>query len=139
MMMRWVFLFFNLLMGVGASSGSMLALNTGAREAAGIDSSMLVHSPFTSFLIPGLFLLLVLGCGNFLVGFLTLKKRPNVPYYQCLVGMLLFLWIIIQCVMIWDIVALHVIFFSVGVIQFGLGAWTIKKQRSPFPFSAHQN
>ncbi|WP_249274490.1 hypothetical protein [Candidatus Enterococcus clewellii] len=138
-MMRWVFLFFNLLMGFGAGSGSFLALNAGAREAVGINSSMLVHSPFTSFLIPGLFLLLVLSCGNFLVGFLTLKKLPDFPYYQCLVGAILFLWIMIQCVMIWDIVALHVIFFSVGVIQFALGLWTIRKQQVPFPFSAHQN
>ncbi|WP_321388849.1 hypothetical protein [uncultured Enterococcus sp.] len=139
MMMRWVFLFFNLLMGFGASSGSFLALNAGAREAVGIDSSMLVNSPFTSFLIPGLFLLLVLGGGNFLVGFLTLKKLPEFSYYQCLIGAILFSWIIIQCVMIWDIVVLHVIFFCVGVIQFALGIWTIRKQHSPFPFSAHQN
>lgn len=138
-MVRRLLLFFNSLMGIGAAAGSSLALIPSARESVGLENSMLVNSPFTSFLIPGLFLLLVLSIGNILVGFSTVKKIKDYPYFQCLIGLILCLWIIIQCVMIWSVVLLHVIFFVVGCIQFALGLWIIKQEKLSFPFSAHQN
>ncbi|MGC6769803.1 hypothetical protein [Enterococcus sp. LJL51] len=138
-MFYWVLIGLNCLMGLGAASGSFLALNAGAREAVGIDNSMLVNSPFTSFLIPGLFLLLVLSGGNILVGILSIKKLPEFPYYQAAIGCILCLWIVIQCIMLWEIVALHLIFFIIGFIQLLLGVVLIRKRHSPFPFIAHQN
>lgn len=137
--MRRICIALNVLMGLGAPAGSFLALSSGARAAVGIDTSMLVNSPFTTFLIPGLFLLVVLGLGNWTAGFLTLKKHESFAYYECLIGLILCLWLIIQCIMILDVVFLHVLFFSVGAAQFILGMILAAKQKQPFPFSANQN
>lgn len=128
----------NLFIGLGALSGGVLALSTNAHASFGIDSSLLVHSPFTTFLIPGLFLLFVLGFGNLFLAFYGVKSA-SFPYTSCLMGMILIAWIIIQCLFLASIAFLHVLFFALGFIQF-IGGWRLAKKESvPFPFSAKKN
>lgn len=138
-MIKLVLLGLNLLLTIGALAGGTLALSATGQAAAGIDKSMLVNSPFTSFLIPGLFLLIVIGFGNLLTAWSHLKKQANAPYYQCLMGIIQCFWIITQCLMLWTINPLHVIFFSIGLVQLIGGSLLVKREKLRFPFSAQQN
>ncbi len=78
-MIKLVLLGLNLLLTIGALAGGTLALSATGQTAGGIDKSMLVHSLFTSFLIPRLFLLIVIGFGNLLTAWSHLKNKPMSP------------------------------------------------------------
>lgn len=129
----------NILIGIGGMLGGFLALSSDARTTFGIKESMLVNPPFSTFLVPGLFLFLVIGLLNLVIAWLNFKKASTFPYYECLMGIIQCSWIIIQCLMIWSVVPLHLIFFSLGLVQLIGGIWLVKNTNASFPFSAHQN
>ncbi|WP_440897413.1 hypothetical protein ACS127_05430 [Amphibacillus sp. Q70] len=87
----------------------------------GMPDDALINGPFTSFLIPGLFLFFVLGCTNFVAGMMTIRQLPLYYYVNMLMGFILCMWIIIQCYVLWGIVFLHVLFFAIGLVQIWLG------------------
>lgn len=129
----------NLFIGFGGIAGGVLALSSIVHSSFGLSEAMLQHSPFTTFLIPGLFLLFVIGCGNLFTGLANVRQARTFPYFECLIGLILCIWIMIQCLLLWTIVALHLIFFLLGLLQFLGGYLLIKQKRLPFPFSATQH
>lgn len=109
------------LVGVGAAAGASGVLIDPSGKTMGVPLEILQYSPFADFLIPGLFLFIVLGIGNIVAAVLTMKSVKYITYVNCILAGILVLWIIIQCIMLRDIVALHVIFFLIGVLQGILG------------------
>jgi len=100
----------------------------------GISKAALRHGPFDSFLVPGLFLLIILGVGNIVSGFIS-SKRSGAPYLHVLMGGLLAAWIVIQCLILWGVGFLHILFFLIGMVQFILGAvFLFKKDLFPMDF-----
>ncbi len=138
MVLKRILFLLNMVIGAGGIAGGFLALSPNARISVGIDTSMLVNSPFTTFLIPGLFLLLIIGVGNLTVGRLNIRSKYS-PYYECLMGMIQCAWIVIQCLMLLAVNWLHVLFFIFGLIQLCSGFYLVRKGNIPFPFSAQQN
>jgi hypothetical protein len=94
---------------------------------------MLKNGPFEDFLIPGLFLMLVIGLGNIVAGTLALKKHKWWAYVSGAMGDILIMWIIIQCVVLSIIAALHVIFFVLGAVQ-GVIALMVLVNEKKYPF-----
>ncbi len=83
----------------------------------GAPPSLLDGSVFTSYFLPGLFLFTVLGLGSLLCAFFLYKYQILGLLSSFLLGSLLALWIIIQCIIIRDVVAIHMIFFLIGLFQ----------------------
>lgn len=139
--MKKVLLFLNLLIGIGACGGGIMALQSvyskEIGETLGLTKEMLLNSPFQSFLIPGIFLLVVIGFGN-LASCWLLYSRNNY-FAEVMMGLILIIWILVQVYMLTDIVFLHVLFFLLGVAQIVLSVYNIRKLRLKLPFSAHQN
>lgn len=129
----------NFVIGIGALFGGAMALLPGMTDAMGMTSDTLKHAPFKTFLIPGLFLLIVIAGGNLFNGISFLRKRYNSPFYVILLGVIMMLWIVLQSVMMWSVVPLHIIFFCLGAIQSFCGYQLIKRQKLTLPFSAKQN
>lgn len=129
----------NFFIGVGALFGGAVALIPGATESMGMTTDVLRNAPFKTFLIPGLFLLVVLAGGNIFSGISFLRKSYNSSFYVFLLGLIMILWIVIQGIMLWNVMILHVIFFSLGFLQAYCGLYLIKKQHLVLPFSAKQN
>lgn len=102
--------------GIGALAGGLAAV-TNPTAPMGISTDMLKTGPFKDFLIPGLFLMLVLGVGNLIVGMLSLRNHKWWMYFSGGMGDILIMWIVIQCIILWAVAALHVIFFIVGAVQ----------------------
>lgn len=102
--------------GIGAVAGGFGGA-TNPQGLMGITTEALKTGPFDSFLIPGLFLMIVIGIGNLFAGFIVLKKLRFWPYTTGFMAIVLVSWIVIQCVMMQAIAALHVIFFILGTIQ----------------------
>ena len=102
--------------GIGAAAGGMSAV-IDPSAPLGITTDALQFSPFSSFLIPGLFLLLILGCGNIAAGVISYRKPQYARYAGIGFGAVLMLWIVIQCIMLQSVVFLHVLFFLIGALQ----------------------
>ncbi len=106
----------HIFVGVGALFGGMAGILSPSGSAVGITASeALKNGPFTDFLIPGIFLFVVLGLGN-IIAFITAKNKYQ-PYISGCFGIILCLWIVIQCYMLYTINVLHIIFFIIGIIQ----------------------
>lgn len=128
--------------GLGACGGGVGALSDISGANMGIDASeALVHAPFATFLIPGLFLLLVIGVGNLLVSYSAWKQLPSYPYWEIIMGLIMSVWLFIQCIMLFAINPLHIIFFLLGLCQILFGYFTIRRvpNRYSFPFQAIQH
>ncbi len=112
--------------GIGAIAGGIAAL-VNPLNPMGVGAEALEHAPINTFLIPGLFLLIVLGAGNCL-GALTGIRYPL--WRGCLAaafGAILVLWIAIQCIMLRSVVLLHVVYLLIGLVQSILGLYLLKK------------
>lgn len=91
----------------------------------GAPLSLLEKSPFTSYFIPGLFLFGVIGLGNIICSILVWRYSIVGTLASLALGFALSAWIVIQCVILQDIVALHIIFLIVGLVQTGLSLWQL--------------
>lgn len=120
--------------GVGAVFGGLLAISDPYGSLYGMPTELLRKGPFTSFLVPGIFLLVVIGLGH-LIAFIFLKKNIWFhPYLSGIAGAILMIWIVIQCYMLQSVVMLHVLFFIIGIVECVLSAFILmKKNLFPFP------
>ncbi len=116
----------HLLVGIGAMAGGYAGI-ANPTSPLGAPVSMLEHSPFTSFFLPGLFLFGVLGIGNVVCSICVLFFPILGMCFSFAWGMVLMLWIAIQCIMIRDVVMLHVIFFIWGLVETSLALIHLKR------------
>ncbi|MPM81715.1 hypothetical protein SDC9_128772 [bioreactor metagenome] len=120
--------------GVGALFGGMLGITDPYGVSFGMSTELLKRGPFTSFLIPGLFLFIAIGLGH-LAAFVFVKRRMKLhPYISGAAGCILMAWIMIQCYMLQSINILHVIFFMIGLAESGISLYMLVKLKQ-FPFS----
>lgn len=91
--------FLHLLVGLGACGGGFGALMD-PFTPMGMPPGTLKLGPFETFLVPGLFLFIVLGLGNLLVLFLTRLLPEFKGYGTAAIGGVLALWIVIQCIIL---------------------------------------
>jgi len=77
--------------------------------------SMLQHSPFHSFLIPGIILLLANGILSFIVLSQTMRRRNGYGWWVALQGCVLSGWIVIQVIMLRATSWLHYLYLAVGL------------------------
>jgi hypothetical protein len=128
---------FHLLVGVGAMAGGFAAI-ANPQSPLGAPTDMLKNSPFSDFLIPGILLFGVIGVGNVVSAVLVQRNPWYFPYVSSVFGGALVIWIIVQCIMICDIVFLHILFFAIGVIQASIGIFFLFQSRMfPFYLLAH--
>ncbi|MGO3728662.1 MAG: hypothetical protein ACTJFI_07125, partial [Enterococcus viikkiensis] len=64
---------FDLIMAIFGAIGAGAALIPGGAASMGVTTDMLVHDPFNTFLVPGIFLLVVIFGGNLMSGILLGK------------------------------------------------------------------
>ena len=86
-----------------------------------IPLSMLSHSPFTNFLVPGIILFTVNGVFNLIAAvtiILRLKIYPTLVVWQ---GIILIGWITIQIILLQNFNFLHSIMIIIGLTLFVLG------------------
>lgn len=103
--------------GVGAIGGGIAALLDPTGSAIGIDLSLLDSSPFSSFLIPGLFLLVVLGFGSIASGIIFKRYSDRRGGLTSLAAsIVLIAWILIQAVILGvnNVIWLHFVYFFFG-------------------------
>jgi hypothetical protein len=95
----------------------------------GVTPELLEKSPLDSFLLPGLFLVLVNGLATATGGVLSFLRHRYAGLAALVLGNILILWIIIQVAWIGMISFMQPMFFVIGVIETVLGFYLYKKSK----------
>lgn len=118
-----------LLNGVGALYGGWQLATDPTGSSMQMPLSYLEHSPFDTYLIPGIVLLMANGAGSLVVLGLMLARSPYYPLGVIAEGFILGGWISIQMLMLQTANPLQLTFTTVAVLLIvsGLGLWKLKK------------
>lgn len=114
--------------GIGAMMGGLAAI-TNSDQPLGVPIEILKNSPFSSFLIPGIILFTIIGLGNLISAYMFHFKSKIQGYISSIFSWALVIWIIVQCIMLNTIAFLHILFFTIGLIQASLSMIILYDQR----------
>ncbi len=112
-----------LLVGLAAVAGGVGLVARPDGSALGLPLAVLEPSPFHSFLIPGLVLLIVIGFGSLTAGALVLRDTPLADATALLAGMSLLIWITTQMGMLRTINGLQLASLATGIAIVMLALW----------------
>ncbi|MGT2460696.1 hypothetical protein [Sinomonas atrocyanea] len=105
---------FNALSGIAGGAGMMLT------DGLGMPRSFLDNSPFSSFLLPALILLVVVG-GTQAVAFVQLARRSwSALLWNAIAGFGMVIWIAVELMMIRQFTWLQVLYLATGLLQLAL-------------------
>lgn len=120
-------------LAVTAIWGAALLMAAPAGSPMQIPVSVLQHSPFHSFLIPGILLLVssgLLGAGVF---FLALLRVRRYGAWIAIQGWVLFVWITTEVIMLRTVVWLHYLYWGLALLLIACG-WVLRGEaRKPAP------
>lgn len=111
---------------LGAIPAGIGYISDPSGEGMGTTTKILENSPFTSFLIPGLFLLIVNGLGQAAGAWLSFTRKHLAAKASITLGIILILWIILQVFWIGLTHFLQPFFFIVGIIEAGTGWYLLR-------------
>lgn len=106
---------------LGALPAGVLFMLDPSGAKMGMNTGHLAHSPFDTFLIPGIVLFIANGLMSVLAVVLILKKYRFYSYFTMLQGCILIGWIIIQVGMLQFVDTLHYIMGTTGILLFVTG------------------
>ena len=112
---------FQLAMAVTAGAGGIGMLGDPSGGNLGFSSEQLNATPFSDYLIPGLFLLVVIGVGHLLGGIVTFTRYRYTGEIAMFLGALLIIWIVVQVLLIGLESLLQPAYFLFGVVEILLG------------------
>ncbi|WP_440111549.1 hypothetical protein [Paenibacillus sp. QZ-Y1] len=119
----------NGMLGIGAILGGIMLIIDPSGNMLKMPDSLLEHSPFANFLIPGIILLLVLGVLPVLIGVALLRRwqcalteklnlypdRYWAWTFSLYTGYALLIWIMVQVYWIQDVSIIHLLYFAWGM------------------------
>jgi hypothetical protein len=118
----------HIFVGIGAMMGGLAAI-TNPDQPFGIPIEILKNSPFSNFLIPGIILFTIIGLGNVVSAYIFHFNSKIQGYISSIFSWALVIWIIVQCIMLNTVEFLHILFFTIGLIQAGLSMIILFEQR----------
>lgn len=98
--------------GINALVAGLLFVLEPQGSLIGLTTDYIKHSPFNSYLIPGITLLLVIGIGSIFAAVQVIRKRPAHPLWIIAQAINLSGWIAVQIFMVHDFNLLHAIMGS---------------------------
>jgi hypothetical protein len=105
---------------VGAIPAGLMMILDPSGSSLGMPLLMLANTPFTNFLIPGIFLLMVNGIGGLLGGLASFRRYRYADKMAIGLGTFLILWIAAQ---VWwmGLHWLHIVYVVLGIVELVLG------------------
>jgi hypothetical protein len=95
----------------------------------GMTTAMISHTPFSNYMIPGLFLLIIHGIGNIIGAMFSFNLIDAAGKTGVLLGLILNLWIIIQMYWMGYTSFLQPLMLSFGIVEAGIGIIIIRRLR----------
>ncbi len=115
-MNRIALIVLSIFIGVGAVAGGVGLI---AEAGLGMDTAWLEGTPFSSYVVPGYILLIVVGGSNLLAATLLLINHEKASTFAFLAGAILTVWIVAQVAMIGLVHLLQPIYFVFGLMLMG--------------------
>jgi uncharacterized membrane protein len=109
------------LLCVSAVLGAMPLVVYPYQQPWQMSQNLLEHSPFHSFLIPGIILLLANGLLCLYVLMVVLRRRRDYGWWVAAQGCVLLGWLVVECIMIRFVVWPHYLYGAIGVILVAVG------------------
>jgi hypothetical protein len=111
--------------GIGAVGGGLLLVLDPGGAKLGTPIELLDRTPFTTFLIPGIVLLIVNGLGSIAGSVSSFIRHRFAGELAIALGMFLIVWIAVQ--VYWMALHwLHALYFVLGILEVALG-WSVWK------------
>ncbi len=112
--------------GIGAVPTGIAMIADPGGSSLGMSIDMLINSPFSDFLIPGIFLLVVNGMGSLLGGLASFLWYRFAGEIAIGLGTFLIIWIVAQ---VWwmGVHWLHFLYIIFGIAELVLGLMLRKK------------
>lgn len=102
--------------GVSACFGGWMLITSPDGSSLGMTVSLLAHSPFSDFLIPGIVLFSSIGLFSLVSAYLIFRNVTRYSFLSILMGLILIGWIVVQAIMIQTVNYLHVTFVAAGLL-----------------------
>jgi len=118
---RWAGIALLVFLAVSAIAGSVPMISSPHGEPLRLPQTLLQHSPFGSYLVPGIILLLANGLLAIWVLCLTLAQFRRHGLWMTLQGCVLFGWLAIECIMLRFVVWIHYLYGAVALALIGAG------------------
>lgn len=125
----WLLAMMHGILGIGALAGGIMLIIDPTGDAIGLPNTLLEHSPFANFLIPGILLLLILGVLPMIIGISLIRHiRSGICEkfnlfpdrywgwtFSLYTGFALLIWIMAQVYWIQAVSLIHIIYFTWGI------------------------
>ena len=112
---------------LGAIPASIMFIIKPDGSMMGMTTAMISHSPFSDYLIPGLFLLIIHGIGNIIGAMFSFNLIDAAGKTGVLLGLILILWIIIQMYWMGYISFLQPLMLVFGIVEAVIGIIIIRR------------
>jgi hypothetical protein len=116
-------------LAITAAWGAALLIQDPSGSPMQIPQSVLLHTPFHSFLIPGIILLVSQGVLGFLVLAIAIFCKRGYGSWIAFQGCMLFGWITIEVLLLRTVVWLHFVYWALGLILIACG-WALRRRDS---------
>ena len=120
-------------LGVTAFVGAVPLILYPQGDLLHVPLSLLQHSPFHSFLIPGIILLMANGVLSFVALYQLLRRRNGYGWWVAFQGCVISGWIVVEVIMFRAIAWLHFLYLAVGLLLIAAGLALTRKARSHQP------
>ena len=104
---------------------SFLADPSGA--SMGLPHGWIEGTVFGSYLLPGLYLLLINGIAMLVAAALTVVRHWTAPWLTAALGAGLMIWIVVQVLVLPEVSPLQSLFLLVGLAMFAIGAGWLRR------------
>lgn len=113
---RTVTIFLLIFNGISALAGGSSLILDPTGKSIGMPVTILSHSPFGNFLIPGILLYVINGLSSILIAIAVIIRMRHSSYLIFLQGLVSLSWIVIQVILIRSVVLLHYVYGSLAVL-----------------------
>jgi hypothetical protein len=112
----WLAVVLEILTGVLAIPVGISFLGDPTGRAVGVPQGWIEATPFGSYVVPGLYLLVVNGAGMLVLAALTAARHWIAPWLTGTLGVGLIVWILVQIVVMPATMILTWVFLTIGLV-----------------------
>jgi len=112
--------------GLGAVGGGLALVLEPSGSYLGIPLELLKSSPFSTYLVPGIVLLMVNGVGSLVGAAASFTRHRYACETAMTLGVFLVVWIMLQVYWFAGFHWLHALYLGLGLLEFVLG-WLLRK------------
>jgi hypothetical protein len=112
--------------GLGAVGGGLVLILEPSGSILGTPLELLERTPFSTYLVPGIVLLVVNGLGSLAGSVAFFKRHRRAGEIAMALGIFLVAWIIIQLYWSFGFHWLHALYLGLGLLEFVLGWFVLR-------------